>query len=164
MVKKISMLNQSVITDEMRATIGVKSEALICVVEKGAIIRFAEAIGDPNPLYYDQQASLQTRCGDIIAPPTFLRSTRPSPAEPVFPIPYSGVLDGGSDWEYFEPVCPGDILAVTIRILDIFERQGSLGNMLFIVRENRYVNQLNAMVAIEKDTEIYYNESERERY
>lgn len=157
------MLQQSVITDEMRAAIGVESEAVTYVVERGAIVRFAEAIGDPNPLYRDEQAARRTRYGGIIAPPTFLRSTRPSPAKPVFPMPYSGVLDGGSEWEHFEPVRPGDRISVSIRIVDILERPGSLGNMLFIVRENRYVNQFGVVAAVERDTEIYYDEAGSER-
>ena len=48
------MTQESVITQEMRDVIGVESEAITYDVEKGAIRKFAEAIGDDNPLYVDE--------------------------------------------------------------------------------------------------------------
>ena len=146
----------TVITDSMRAAIGKDSVPMTYLVEAGAIRRFADAIGDQSPLYRDEQTARETSYGGIVAPPTFLRLFRPSPAILEFPNPYPGVLDGGSRWEYFEPVRPGDRITVTVRLVDLYEREGSLGNMLFAVRENRFVNQEGAMVAVDRDTEIYY--------
>ena len=147
----------SVITDSMRATIGKDSEPSTHLVEAGAIRRFADAIGDPSPLYRDEEVARNSSYDGIVAPPTFLRLFRPSPANLEFPNPYSSVLDGGSRWEYFEPVRPGDRITVTVRLLDLYEREGSLGNMLFALRENRFVNQSNVLVAVDHDTEIYYD-------
>ena len=62
------------VTDEVRKQIGMQSEARVVEVERGAIRRFAEAIGDPNPLFNDEAASRKTRFGGMIAPPTFCRS------------------------------------------------------------------------------------------
>ncbi|MDA1348516.1 MAG: MaoC family dehydratase N-terminal domain-containing protein [Chloroflexi bacterium] len=146
----------------MRAAIGRDSEPKTYLVEAGAIRRFADAIGDPSLLYRDERAARKSSYGGIVAPPTFLRLFRPSPAIPEFPNPLSSVLDGGSRWEYFEPVRPGDRITVTIRLVDLYERAGSLGNMLFAVRENRFVNQSNALVAVDRDTEIYYDAATKE--
>ena len=96
------------ITQEMLDAIGVESGPATHEVEKGAIKKFAEAIGDPNPLFTDEKAARQTRYGGLIAPPTFLRSMEPGPPKAPFAIPYDGLLDGGSEWEYFGPVRPGD--------------------------------------------------------
>ena len=41
---------ESVITQEMRDAIGVESDPVINEIEKGAIIKFAQAIGDTNPI------------------------------------------------------------------------------------------------------------------
>lgn len=147
----------TVITDSMRAAIGKDSVPKTYLVEAGAIRRFADAIGDPNPLYRDEEAARESSYGSIVAPPTFLRLFRPSPAIVEFPNPYSSVLDGGSRWEYFEPVRPGDKITVTVRLLDLYERDGSLGNMLLALRENRFFNQLDKLVAVDRDTEIYYD-------
>ena len=86
--------------------IGRESEPGTIDVEKGAIIKFAEAIGDDNPLYSDEVAARASRFGGLIAPPTFLRSALSARPDLPFDVPFERVLDGGSDWEYFVPVRP----------------------------------------------------------
>ena len=54
--------------------VGCRSEPVANVVEKGAVRKFAEAIGDPNPLYVDEEAAKASRYGGLIAPPTFPRT------------------------------------------------------------------------------------------
>ena len=100
------MTQESAITPEMKAAIGVESEPRTSEVETGAIIKFAEAIGDTNPIFNDEAAARQSRYGGMIAPPTFLRSMSAGPLKVDFRIPYSANLDGGSEWEYFEPSVP----------------------------------------------------------
>ncbi len=149
----------SIITNKMRAVIGVESVPVNQEIEKGAIIRFAQAIGDPNPLFTDEAAARKSRYGGLIAPPTFLRSVIAGPPTVEFEQPYSATLDGGSEWEYFEPVRPGDRITHTVRITDLFEREGRLGNMLFVISEGRFVNQFGALVALERNTGIHYEPS-----
>ena len=80
--------------------------------------------------------------GGLIAPPTFLRAIRVErPALP-FAVPYGRNLDGGSEWEFFEPVRIGDYITAQIEIDDIFERPGRLGTMLFTIYLTTYKNQL----------------------
>ena len=143
------------ITSEMRAAIGSRSDPITWEVEKGEIIRFAEAVGDPNPLYSDEAAARKSRYGGIIAPPTFLHSYGATPLD--FDYPEGVGLDGGSDWEYLEPVRPGDRITVTARIADIFEKSGRVGKMIFIVREIEYVNQLGELAARRRSTGIFYD-------
>ena len=51
-------------------------------VEKGAIRRFAEAIGDTNPLYLDEAYARARGYASVIAPPTFPTTFRvPLPIE-----------------------------------------------------------------------------------
>ncbi|MBA4116191.1 MAG: MaoC family dehydratase N-terminal domain-containing protein, partial [Rubrobacter sp.] len=54
--------------------IGQRSEPVMNVVEKGAVRKFAEAIGDLNPLYMDEEVAKASRYGRLIAPPTFPRT------------------------------------------------------------------------------------------
>ena len=65
------MTQGSVITDEMRKAIGVESEPTVVLIEKEPIRRFAEAIGDPNPLYHDEEYAKKLGYRSIIAPPGF---------------------------------------------------------------------------------------------
>ena len=62
--------------------IGKKTKEYTIDIEKGHIRRFAEAIGDPSPLYYDEEYAKQTSYKGIIAPPTFatiFTMDKPSP-------------------------------------------------------------------------------------
>ncbi|MCH9009327.1 MAG: MaoC family dehydratase N-terminal domain-containing protein [Chloroflexi bacterium] len=154
------MTQESVITQEMRDVIGVESEAITYDVERGAIRKFAEAIGDDNPLYVDEEAARKSRYGGVIAPPTFMRSMSAGRSRATVQSPYPAALDGGSEWEYFEPVRPGDRISVTMKVSEMFEREGRLGNMLFIIRETSYVNQFGKTVAIQRGTGISYQPSD----
>ena len=151
------MATQSLITDALRQAIGVESAPRSTDIEKGAIRRFAQAIDDPNPLYRDEAAARGSRYGGIIAPPTFLRSV---PAErPELPLdrPLGRLLDGGSEWEYFEPVRPGDTITAVTRLADLAERVSkSIGQMLIVTFETTYTNQLGQVVASQRSTSIRY--------
>ena len=145
------------LTEEMRRqAIGVECAHITVEVEKGHIARFAEAVEDPNPLWTDEVAARKSRHGGIIAMPTFLRSIRPERPDFPFDVPFQRLLDGGSEWEYFEPVRVGDRITAVGRVTDISERSGRLGPMLFITVLNTYTNQLDQVVATQTSTLIRY--------
>ena len=147
----------SILTAEMREqAIGAESEPMTAEVEKGAIIKFAQAIGDENPLWNDPAAARKTPYGGLIAPPTFLRSCRVERPELPFDLPFNRLLDGGSDWEYFEPVRPGDRITATSRVTDLQERPGRMGIMIFMTTLITYHNQFDEVVATQTSTSIRY--------
>ena len=147
----------SFLTDEMRQqAIGLEGSPVTTEVEKGAIIKFAQAIGDDNPVFNDDEAARESRYGGIIAPPTFLRSVASSRAELPFDFPFNRRLDGGSDWEYFEPIRAGDRITAVSRIVDINERTGRMGLMIIMSTTTTYRNQFDQIVATQTGTGIAY--------
>ena len=145
------------LTEEMRQqAIGRESEPVTTEAEKGAIIRFAQAIGDDNPLFSDEAAARHGRYGGLIAPPTFLRSMSSSRPELPYELPLTRMLDGGSDWEYFEPIRPGDRITAVASITDVSERTGRLGTMVFTTVVTTYRNQLGQVAATQTSTSIRY--------
>ena len=151
------MRDKSVITSEMLKTVGVDSDPKIHNVELGSIRRFAEAIGDTNPIYIDEVFAVSTQHKAVIAPPTFLRSLEPGPTIYDLEIPYQEVLDGGSVWKFIKPVKAGDQIAVVTKIAGLKEKEGKLGPMLFVDRETNFSDQHGDIVATELSTYIYYN-------
>lgn len=143
--------------------VGFESEPVVKKIEKRAITRFANAIGDPNPLFTNEILARNGPFGGLIASPTFLRSVIPNPLPIRIDYPYTAVLDGGSEWEYFEPVRPGDLITHFVKIVDVYKRDGRLGNMLFVIREGHYVNQFETLVVLERSTGIYYKPTEDHR-
>ena len=145
------------LTEEMRQqVIGLESEPVTTEVEKGAIIKFAEAIGDENPNFNDEAAARLGQYRGLVAPPTFLRSVGSSRPEFPFEMPFSRNLDGGSDWEYMEPVRPGDRITAVSRIADLTERAGRMGVMIIQTTVTTYRNQFDQVVATQTSTGIRY--------
>ncbi len=87
--------------------------------------QFADALGDPNPLYRDRAAAQAAGLPDVVAPPTFLttlgfRFGTSSPiADPGLGLDYSLVVHGEQRFDLHRPVHPGDVLTSTQRISEI---------------------------------------------
>ena len=144
------------VTDEVRTQIGKTAEPRTYEVERGAIRRFAEAIGDANPLFNRDAEARKGRFGGMIAPPTFCRSMMAAFPEIKIDMAGNRGLDGGSDWEYFEPIRPGDHITVQTKIADIRESDGRLGVMVFTTIETSYTNQFGQLCALQRATGIRY--------
>src|SRR3989442_15737322 len=144
------------VTEEAKHQIGTVSETRTYEVERGVIRRFAEAVGDQNPLFNDEKLARKTRFGGMIAPPTFCRSLGAPILEVKLNMPQFRGLDGGSDWEYLEPIRPGDRITVQSKLADLRESAGRLGPMVFITTETSYTNQFGQVCALQRSTAIRY--------
>jgi acyl dehydratase len=147
------MTNSSVITDQMRKLIGVTFDTIVFKVEEGAIQRYAQAIGDPNPLYNDPDFASKTKYGRLLAPPGFTGwpVKAKHPWEELFAFlvragASSRVLDGGIEFEFIEPIGAGDVLTTTIKIANMTERETRLGKTMFTTAEVTFVNQKGIVV------------------
>lgn len=155
--------------EEITKFIGQPTGTTTYIVERGAIARFAEAVGDPNPLYLDEEYAKNSKYGSIIAPPGFfgwpVRRARSSQEPEVIAGARGGpnfaaidlprVLDGGIEYDFIKPVKAGDVLTATSEIKDIRERTGSTGRMAFLIRETTYTNQDGEIVAKARSTSIH---------
>ena len=158
------MTQASVITDEMRAAIGRESEPFTVEVDKTAVRMFARAVGYTDPVYYDEEYARSKSYRSLPCPPAFLGTLvyRPGAAPRggyfgAFRTPFKRVLNGGTEVEYFdEDICAGDVLTGMTKIANIFEREGSMGPMLFILTETTYRNQQGKVVAVMRGTGIQY--------
>ena len=145
------------LTEEMRQqAIGLETAPVTTEIEKGAIMKFARAIGDENPLFNDEAHSRNSPYGGLIAPPTFLRSVGTTRMDLPFELSLERVLDGGSDWEYFEPVRAGDRITAVAKLTDISERTGRLGVMVIMTIVVTYRNHLDQVAATQTSTLIRY--------
>ena len=118
-------------------------------ITKDEILKFAEALGETNPLYTDEEAAAQGPYGGLVAPPTFVTQLRPQKMTPEHMPRFGKVgFDGGRDLESFTPVRPGDALKMVSTIHDIYEKTGRSGSMYFIVLRNEITNQNGEKVAL----------------
>ncbi len=148
------MAKESSLLEELRSEIGKESPPRSEEVEKGAIRRFVNALGDHNPLYEDEEFAKKSRYGGKVAPPlfviTFGRERRPQPDTRVG----RGRINAGNEYELFLPIRPGDVITHTSKLIDVKERTGRLGRMFISTTETIYVNQRGETVAIGRRTGI----------
>ena len=168
----MTQASQSVITDEMRAAIGVETPPMTLEVEKTNCRMFARAVGHVDPIFYDEAAAKARGYRSIVAPPGFLGTPtfRPgassgageAPGAGRFNVPYKRVLNGGTEYEYFpdgpdgDVICAGDTITARSKISGFEETEGRLGPMLITKRETTYTNQNGKIVARLYGTMIQY--------
>lgn len=129
-------------------------------VEAGHIMMFARSIGDPNPIYHDEDYAAGTEPGGIIAPPTFVQASaqfdpdyrlRPKIGEPWMGSgrEATGIerdRSGGADdqptgmgarglhaeqhFEYHRHLRPGDVLRATVKPGESWEKQSKRAGTL----------------------------------
>lgn len=94
-------------------------------VGRDHIRRFADAIGDSNPVYRDPEAAKAAGHPDVIAPPTFLTTMgfsvggRGPIGDGDLGLDYGRVVHGEQRFIHHRPVRAGDVLAAKTVIDDI---------------------------------------------
>jgi len=106
-----------------RSIIGATSEPVVFEVERGAIRKLAQAIGDPNPVY---------QAGEV-APPTFPTTFRLS--IPRLKLDPNRILHGGEEYFYERPIRAGDRITCVRRVADVYVKEGRSGTLTFVVSE-----------------------------
>jgi acyl dehydratase len=157
------MTNGSLITDQLRKLIGETLDTIIFKVEEGAIQRYAQAIGDPNPLFNDPDYAGKTKYGRLLAPPGF--TGWPAKAERLSArlldsLARAGapsrLLDGGIEFEFIEPIGAGDVLTATTKIVNMTDRETKLGKTMFTTVETTFVNKKGNVALKSRSTFILF--------
>lgn len=157
------------LTDEMRAAIGRESPPWTYEVTTTSVRAFARGVGYTDLVYFDVDAAKRAGYRSLPAPPTYLGTPVfiPGRSHETFSVPtegqpsvkhgLKGLLDGGTETEYFGDICAGDTLTAVSR-LDALEVRESkaLGKMLISTQRTTYTNQDGKVVAVQTAQAIYY--------
>jgi acyl dehydratase len=108
----------------------------IFTVTADDIRKFAEAIGDLNPLYLDAEAARAAGYPEVIAPPLFCLRLRGGPMRPEVPLaPGLSSLHAGQEMEFADEIYAGQTYTVSAKIAEAYEKTGRSGPLGIIVRE-----------------------------
>jgi acyl dehydratase len=93
-------------------------------VSRVKIAEFADAIGDPNPVYRDPAAARAAGHPDVIAPPTLaivisMASSGRVLADPGLGLNYAMVVHGDQRFEHARPLTAGDVITAQTTISSI---------------------------------------------
>ena len=162
---------QSYLTPEILAYLGRSVTRGPWVVTQRDIRRFTYAVGDHNPLWTDEAFASRTRYQSTIAPPFFYTALLldEQPLEQLdqsglgkglalrleVPVPgFVGAVAGGREVFFGVPIRAGDEITHENIIVDIYEKRGRVGPMIFITDEWIYRNQRGEEVVRSRDTVI----------
>ena len=144
-------------------------------IEAGHVMLFARSIGDPNPIYYDEEYAGASEVGAIIAPPTFVQADAQFddsyPLRPKIGVPWfgsgraptcaqresrAGGSSGGAGgtglhaeqhYIYHRPLRVGDVLNATRRPGERWEKEGRrAGRLVFSETITEFRDQNGALV------------------
>lgn len=133
--------------------IGKTSNKVKNKVEMGMVKRFAESIGDPHPIYVDEETGEKSRYKTNIAPPTFPRVFDYGVVEGLI-LPEKGLIHGEQVYHYERPLFVGEELYCYIEVKDYYEKKGSAGLMSFLVYERRGETEDGNLIFTEKTVTI----------
>jgi len=142
-------------------------------VSVSKIQRWATINEDFNPLWFDAEYGGKSVWNGVVAPPMFLLALDDGvwpgaqPASEIykpgvncvvdrerFPN-FRGSMQTTSDWEFFEPVRPGDQIEVKGKATDLYWKQGKRYRLLFSLGEIRFRNQHQRTVAINRSGVVF---------
>ncbi len=112
-------------------------------ITKEIIQRFARAIGDENPLYFDEDYAAKSRFSGLISPPSIHALFLFACTDHDHFMRTPGTVNMGQNWWLQCPVRPGDTLTLECRCLDKVIRKGKI----FAIHDNVFRNQHGDVVS-----------------
>ncbi len=139
-------------------------DAVTAVVTRREAQRYARAVGDLAPIYFDEDAARAAGYDGLVTPPTFVghavvegstladvridgswaaggRKVRLGVSRSMF---------GGEEWEFHLPVLVGDTITAQRRLGNVEEKDGRSGPFVLLHYETTFTNQRDEVVAVSR--------------
>lgn len=145
------------------------------------IRRYALAIDNPNPIFFDEAKAKEGKYAGLAAPLNYISWAVGVPGSekgiselgedglasfvgvPDIPGVWSlGWVRGGEELEFFKPVYVNDRVSVQGKIVDMVEKTGKSGTLVFVTSEFVYTNQKGETLAKHRITMIATPRKEEE--
>jgi len=161
-------IDEPLITESANALVGVETETYLGEIRLRDCQRYAIAVGDLNPLYFDEDYARTSAYGGVVAPPNMLTAIRGWGAgardddlaidgvvdlpEEKLPIRLKRRMAGGQDLQFHAPVRPGDRITRRGGIVSLEEHAGQSGTFVIMLREDRYYNEREELLVTCRET------------
>ncbi|MGF1597531.1 MAG: MaoC family dehydratase N-terminal domain-containing protein [Acidimicrobiales bacterium] len=154
-------MTASLIPDETKQRVGqLLTEPVTVTIDRREAQRYAHAVGDDNPVYFDEAAARAAGHRTLIVPPTFVTHAvvAPKANEELrtdglwkdrggVRLEVERMMFGGEEWDFLEPVCVGDVITAETRLADVDQKDGSKGPFVRVVRETTFRRDDGTVVA-----------------
>ena len=127
--------------------------------------RYARAVGDLDPRYFDEDAAAAAGYDGLLAPPTFVGHAvveggalddlredglwRDRNGLPIR-LNVGRTMFGGEEWEFLAPVMVGDTITAQRRFGNVEEKDGRAGPFVLLHYETTFTNQHDDVVAVSR--------------
>lgn len=127
-------------------------------VDKSKIRELALALGEENPIFFDDEAARSAGLPGLVAPPTFAtlfkmwgEGGNRALVEAMGGDPLR-VLHGEEEYEYHGFIRPGDRITGQSTVVSLEEKEGRSGHLDIVVVETEYRNQRAELVVVARST------------
>lgn len=151
-------------------------------LERDTLRRFAQAVMDPDPVYYDQAHAAASMFGQIVAPALYPVHAFRTPADAPDPLvsvqedpnadgtagndgmyfglepiqtPFKRLLNGGNEIEFFRCLAVGEVCVAQARYANVVLKDGKAGQMLLVDIETEFRNEQGDLLLINRQTLIW---------
>jgi acyl dehydratase len=161
-------MTTSLITDEVRAQLGQLTQPPVTAqITARDAQRYAMAVDDLNPVYFDEDAAHAAGYRTLVAPPTFVGHVVAA-TKPLTELREDGlfrgvtrlrlglprVMAGGDAWEYLAPAYVGDVVTAESRLASVEQHEGRNGAFVTSVVETVFTDQRGEVIAKLRQTAI----------
>ncbi len=147
-----------------RSLIGSFATPFDVEVERGAIRKFADAIGDPDRRYREVAHARSLGHADIIAPPTYPTCFRPPTEPPWFEaLDRRRVVAGQVAFDYVAVIVAGMVLTCRLEFAGVDDKQGTKGRMELLHQRLHGADMDGRPIFVMSRTTIYRSVEQIER-
>ena len=136
-----------------RHLVGITTAPTCVPVDAWRVKLFCQAIGETDPLYWDDATARAAGHRACPVPPTFLKALESEHCSSaalleLLQVPLGKVLHAEQSFDYQQPVHVGDEVEITRSVADIYDKRD--GALTFIVVQTRYrVGALDAASSVQ---------------
>ena len=129
-------------------------------IEAGRLRKFADAVGEADPVYTDEDAARVAGYASLPAPPTFPYCLAMDAGQSFniledMGVPLPRAVHGAQGFTYRRAICAGDVITGTQKVTAVYEKKG--GALLFIEAVIDMVNQRGEEVCELRSTVVVRN-------
>ena len=140
--------------------IGKQYPSFTVEVEKRWVRSFAEAIGETDPVYFDEAVAKERGYRSLPAPPSFPFATIMERNQSFMILDELGIdkrraMHAEQSFAYFADLCAGDVLTGRQKVVDVYDKKN--GALEFLVTEVHMENQRGEHVCDLRTTVVVRN-------
>ncbi|MFD2639952.1 MaoC family dehydratase N-terminal domain-containing protein [Piscibacillus salipiscarius] len=108
--------------------IGEKSHKVTNIIEQGAVVKFAKAIGETHPMYTDVNYAEESEFGNLLVPATYPVTLNYGEIKGM-KLPSAGLIHGEQSFHYHRPLLVGEEVHCYREVTNYAEKEAKSGTL-----------------------------------